>query len=324
MNEETRQHIFEPFFTTKEVGKGTGLGLSMIQGIVEQSGGLHRGIQRAEVRVRLSGSICREWRTRRPKRVSRKPFPHWEERRPYWWWRTRRRCGRYAAAALQAYGYRVIQAENAGEALLICERGHERVDLVLTDVVMPNMSGRELADRLAKHWPGIKVLFMSGYTDDTIMQHGVLEEGAMFIQKPFSPDQLAMKVREVLVMSDRAPRLLVADDETAVRNLLRTALEKDGYEVLEAANGKQALKEVRAGRVDLVIMDLVMPEQEGLETIRILRKEVPGIGIIAMSGAFGGQFLETARLLGADAVLSKPVGTGLLLSKVAEVLQARR
>jgi DNA-binding NtrC family response regulator len=103
---------------------------------------------------------------------------------------------RYAAAALRAYGYQVIQAANADEALLVCER--ESVDLVLTDVVMPSVSGRELADRLKQRRPGIKVLFMSGYTDDTIVHHGVLEKDAEFIQKPFSPGQLAIKVREVL------------------------------------------------------------------------------------------------------------------------------
>ena len=104
----------------------------------------------------------------------------------------------YAVAALKAYGYRVIQAENAGAALLLCERERGRIHLVLTDVVMPNMSGRELADRLEKMRPGIKVLFMSGYTDDVIAHHGVLEEGAEFIQKPFSPEELAGKVRAVL------------------------------------------------------------------------------------------------------------------------------
>jgi CheY-like chemotaxis protein len=103
---------------------------------------------------------------------------------------------RYAAAALRAYGYQVIQTANADEALLVCER--ESVDLVLTDVVMPGLSGRELADRLKQQCPGIKVLFMSGYTDDTILHHGVLEKDAELIQKPFSPGQLAIKVREML------------------------------------------------------------------------------------------------------------------------------
>jgi hypothetical protein len=101
-------------------------------------------------------------------------------------------------------------------------------------------------------------------------------------------------------------------------------LQDAGYEVLEAANGKEALKKARAGRVDLLITDLVMPEQEGIETIRAFRKDAPGIPIIAISGAFGGRFLGMARALGAQAVLSKPVSAGLLLSKVAEVLKSRR
>ena len=109
-----------------------------------------------------------------------------------------------------------------------------------------------------------------------------------------------------------------------MRSFLRSALERAGYEVTEAEDGKQALEEARKGRVDLVITDIVMPEQEGIETIQALRKEIPGIGIIAISGAFGGQFLKTARMLGADASLGKPVSTELLLAKVAEVLKLRQ
>jgi DNA-binding response OmpR family regulator len=104
--------------------------------------------------------------------------------------------GKYAAAALRSYGYRVILVDSALEALLLCES--ERIDLVLTDVVMPNVSGRDLADRLATVRPGIKVLFMSGYTDNVIERHGVLEDSARFIQKPFSPVELAGRVRAVL------------------------------------------------------------------------------------------------------------------------------
>jgi CheY-like chemotaxis protein len=91
-----------------------------------------------------------------------------------------------------------MEAENAEEALRVCEQESERIDLVLTDVVMPGLSGRELADRLKNRRPGIKVMFMSGYTDDAIVHHGALEKDAEFIQKPFSPDQLAIKVREML------------------------------------------------------------------------------------------------------------------------------
>jgi CheY-like chemotaxis protein len=120
-----------------------------------------------------------------------------------------------------------------------------------------------------------------------------------------------------------AARILVVDDEAGVRSFLRKALEDGGYEVIEAADGKQALQQAAVGHVDLVVTDLVMPEQEGIETIQALREDGPGIRIIAMSGAFGGQFLKAAQVLGADAVLAKPVSTELLLAKVAEVLKTR-
>jgi hypothetical protein len=157
-----------------------------------------------------------------------------------------------------------------------------------------------------------------------IVHHGVLEEGAQFIQKPFSPERLAARVREVLGPPKRLGRILVADDEAGVRGFLRTALEQGGYEVIEAEDGKQALRQARAGGVDLVITDIIMPEQEGIETIQALRKEIPGIGIIAISGRFEGPYLKMAGVLGADAVLAKPVGTELLLARVAAVLASRR
>jgi DNA-binding response OmpR family regulator len=156
------------------------------------------------------------------------------------------------------------------------------------------------------------------------MRHGVIQEGTQMIQKSFSPDQVAGKVRELMTPADRPHRILVAEDDTAVRGFLRTVLEQGGYEVVEAANGRDAIKEVHAGRVDLLITDLVMPVQEGIETIVALRKEVLGMGIIAISGALGGAYLESAAGLGADAVLKKPVNANVLLAKVAEVLKSRQ
>jgi hypothetical protein len=323
MSEETRGHVFEPFFTTKEVGKGTGLGLSTVHGMVEQSGGyvevdsqLGRG---ATFKIYMPKVVDARADSEKPAAV-----PVLGGGETVLVVEDQAKVRKFVIAALRAYGYQTMEAANAGEALLLCERECERIDLVLTDVVMPSMSGREMAERLKERWPGIKVIFMSGYTDDTIAHHGVLLKDAEFIQKPFSPEQLAVKVREMLAVPDRAARIVVADDEAGVRSFLRLVLESGGYEVIEAANGRQALEEALAGRVDLVITDLVMPEQEGLETIRALRKKAPGIAVIAISGALGGQFLEVARMLGAYAVLRKPLSAELLLAKVAEVLKPRR
>ncbi len=216
MNEETRRHIFEPFFTTKEVGKGTGLGLSTVQGIVEQSGGyleadsvVGRG---TTFKIYMPSVVDAQADGGKPEAVAalggKETVLVVEDQAE---------VRKYAAAALRVYGYQVVQAASADEALLLCERECERIDLILTDVVMPSMSGRELADRLKQRWPGIKVLFMSGHTDDTIVHHGVLENGAEFIQKPFSPDQLAIRVREMLMAPEGRARIVVADDEAGVR-----------------------------------------------------------------------------------------------------------
>jgi PAS domain S-box-containing protein len=320
MDEETKNRIFEPFFTTKGVGEGTGLGLSMVQGVVAQSGGY------VEVQSQpgqgTTFNICLPALAETADDRDPPAMPALGGNETVLVVEDQEEVRKYAVAALKAKGYRAIPAENAGEALLLFER--ERIDLVLTDVVMPHVGGRELAARLEKLRPRVNVLFMSGYTDKAMEPESLMEGNATFIQKPFSPEELAVKVRAALGAPAPAGRILVVDDEAGVRGFLCRALREAGYEVTEAADGKQALRQALAGGVDLVITDLVMPEQEGIETIRALRRDMPGVRIIAISGAFDGRFLETARILGADAVLSKPVSAGLLSAKVAEVLKTRR
>ncbi len=198
MDEETQARIFEPFFTTKELGKGTGLGLSTVYGIVKQSGGSiwvysepGRGTT-FKVYLPLVGEGGQEYRRRdeveEAVRGTETVLLAEDEEVVL----------RLAREVLETYGYRVLEAANGGAALLICERHEEPIHLLITDVVMPEMSGRELADRLASLRPDMKVLYMSGYTDNAIVHQGVLDEEANFIQKPFAPRLLARKVREVL------------------------------------------------------------------------------------------------------------------------------
>ena len=197
MDATVRAHLFEPFFTTKEVGKGTGLGLATVYGIVKQSDGYISVYSEPG-----HGSSFKIYlpRIATPARAAAGPQKGGPARgtetvlvvedEPAVLSLSRR--------ALEAQGYVVLAASDAAAALRVVERHGGMIHLLLTDVVMPGLSGRELADQLAGQRPGIRVLYMSGYPGDAVVQHGTLPSGSAFLQKPFSPDGLARKVRDVL------------------------------------------------------------------------------------------------------------------------------
>ena len=200
MDDETQAHLFEPFFTTKDRGKGTGLGLATVYGIVQQSGGHIRVNSAAD-----SGSTFLIYlpRVDAPEDDSqgeaRPPLP-----RPSPGTETvllaedEEGVRRFAREILSGNGYKVLEAGNGREALLLSEAHRGEIHLLLTDVVMPKMSGRELTERIRPLRPDLRILYMSGYIDDAILRHDVLEDGVPFLQKPFTSEGLARKVREVL------------------------------------------------------------------------------------------------------------------------------
>jgi two-component system cell cycle sensor histidine kinase/response regulator CckA len=197
MTQEVKERVFEPFFTTKEKGKGTGLGLSTVYGIVKQSGGNIWVYTEPGQGTTFKVYFPRvdEPLTELKEEVS-KEVPRGNEMVLIV--EDEETVRKLAMRMLKGLGYRVLAAPEGGGALLLCEEFKEPIHLILTDVVMPGMSGRKLVDRLKEIHPEMKVLYMSGYTDNAIVHHGVLEEGTNFIQKPFTLDGLARKVREVL------------------------------------------------------------------------------------------------------------------------------
>jgi PAS domain S-box-containing protein len=198
MDAETRAHIFEPFFTTKELGKGTGLGLATVYGIVKQSGGYvwvysepGRGTT-FKIYLPQVDELPDSASLPAPVQpvVGGRETVLLAEDDPS--------VRAVVSDVLTQKGYRVLRAPD-GQAALEMARSHPaEIQLLVTDIVMPGMTGRELAEAVVAERPGVRVLYMSGYTDDAIVRHGVLEEGMPYLQKPFSPRALASKVREVL------------------------------------------------------------------------------------------------------------------------------
>jgi CheY-like chemotaxis protein len=197
MDPATQARIFEPFFTTKRAGKGSGLGLATVYGIVKQSGGyiwvsseVGRGTTFRIYLPEFTGPVAELPPPPPPVSPRGAETILIVEDEPA--------VRRMASRALKSQGYAILEAANGAEALDLLSRATEAVDLVLSDVVMPLLNGRELSERLAVERPEIRVLFMSGYTDDDIVRRGLLRPGVPFLQKPFVAADLSRKVRDVL------------------------------------------------------------------------------------------------------------------------------
>jgi CheY-like chemotaxis protein len=287
MTKDVVERAFEPFFTTKEVGKGTGLGLSMIYGFVKQSGG-HVKIYSEPDR----GTTVKIYLPR----LLHEPAPDEDPGHLTHGLEASARqetilvaeddddVRSYTVEILRELGYRVLEAHDGPSALRLLERQADPVDLLFTDVVMPGMTGRELAEQARLRQRNLKVLYTSGYTRNAIVHAGRLEPGVEVLGKPFTFEALGQKVRDMLDAGQTRRVLLVEADPT-VRRLAAEALRSLGMRVEEAGVAAEALGKVRAaqGRYDAVILDDALPDRSATSLVGELRALHADLALVVTS-----------------------------------------
>ncbi len=198
MSPETQAHIFEPFFTTKEVGKGTGLGLSMVYGIVKQSGGYIWVYSELDRGTSFKIYLPRVDQPAEAVGVGKRPAGVQRGTETILLVEDDAQLRQLTSSVLAHCGYKVLPAGGTEEGLALCRENHRNIHLLVTDVIMPGMNGRQLAEQVKQISPSTRVLYISGYTSNAIVHYGVLDPGLWFLPKPFSLSDLVAKVREVL------------------------------------------------------------------------------------------------------------------------------
>ncbi len=323
MDAATLPRVFEPFFTTKAPDQGTGLGLPTAHGIVKQSGG--------DIRVYsepAKGSTFKVYLPRtlqapvNRREAQPEQIPHGNHERvlvveddPS--------LRTLLESMLTAHGYRVTMAADGFQALETVKHQNLRPDLVLTDVIMPGMSGKQLADRLREKHPGLKILFMSGYTDNAIAHHGILAPGIPFLHKPFSRTDLITKIAELL--ADRRPveagprNVLMIDDEPAIRSLVELACKQRGHQFVGVSHTAAALESLAARPADVLLIDMNLSGEDGEGALREIRAAGHTAPAVMYSGAAGSVALDALRPLGAIAVVEKSHDLRPLLDTIERI-----
>ena len=327
MDASTRARIFEPFFTTKPKGKGTGIGLATVYGIVAQSGG-HIWVYSKPG----SGTTFRVYFPLRsaapgtaPSMIPRRP-PARRGTETILVVEDDEQVRVAVRSVLYRAGYNVLEANNGADALIVSEQYTGRVHLLLTDVVMPRLSGPELARRLGRARPEMRVLFMSGYERETLAPHGVAEGEPQVLSKPILPDVLLATIGEMLDASPtsrprpdlvarstrpaatRGERILHVDDEEALVLLTGRLLKGLGYRVSGFTDPHEALRafEAQPNEFDAVITDITMHAMSGFDLVREIRRTRADVPVVVMSGYFRADDLRDAETLGLGALLVKP------------------
>jgi PAS domain S-box-containing protein len=285
MSKDVLARVFEPFFTTKDVGKGTGLGLSQVYGFVKQSGGHVKLYSEEGQGTTVKLYLPRLMSSAEDVADAPSPLEFGRREDTVLVVEDDDDVRAYTVEILRELKYRVLEAHDGPSALRLLERQLTPVDVLFTDVVMPGMTGRELADEARRHQPSLKVLYTSGYTRNAIVHGGRLDSGVEMIAKPFTYRTLAAKIRDVLD-AGRTGRVLVVDQDPVVRQLALETIGVIGYRLDEAATASELLNRVRSaqGRYDAVVVDADMPDKSGQALALELRSLFAHLPILLATG----------------------------------------
>lgn len=319
MSRDVVERAFDPFFTTKPTGKGTGLGLSQVFGFVRQSGGHVKIYSESGHGTTVKIYLPRHHGAMDVQNVTStvpRPVPQGGTGETILIVEDDERVRRLTFDTLAELGYTVLEAESAAAALRQLD-SNPQIDLLFTDIVMPDTNGRKLADEAWKRRPGLKVLFTTGYTRNAVVHNGVLDSGVDLIVKPYSVDQLARKLRELLdrpsetrkaSASTTCGRILLVDDDIAVGESMATLLRLDNFEVLITHDGPGALAMAQTFKPQIVLLDLGLPGMDGCQVARRFRALPEGreILLIALTGSDGDRIKQECEAAGFDHHLVKP------------------
>lgn len=329
MPPETIAHIFEPFFTTKPEGVGTGLGLSTVDSIVSELGG--RVVVESQVG---QGTTIRVF-FRAATQLASKPvvsLPHVvaADGETLLVVDDDHRVRISACKILEKHGFHILEASSGEEALELLSTRGQNVRLLLTDIRMPGMNGRELADRVAAQRPDIRVLFMSGYSGTVLGQKQLVSNGAALLEKPFTVDALLRAVQAQLrepappvaatATREGPASLLVVEDDRLARMALVRILGFD-FRVVEAESANTALSAVEQhGEFDLILTDLKLPDMAGAALIQQLRQRWPHQKVVYMSGFSAEHAEHTGMVERGAAFVQKPIDLDELTNLLQRVL----
>lgn len=225
---------------------------------------------------------------------------------------------------LSEEGFRVLEAETCAETIGALRQAGGRVDLAMLDVVIPDCDGVAIGRHVLEEWPDQRILYMSAHPAEVLARHGHATLDVPFLAKPYTRGEVLAKVKEALERRQRK-RALVVDDDPGVRSSLQKMLPLARYEVVLAENGEEATRLLRAAPVDLVILDLFMPQKDGLEVLIELRSHLRHVPVIAMSGGSSGMdLLPEAKLLGASRTIAKPFSPADIKALVESLLESSR